>query len=248
MSAPLTGVAVVTGASGGIGRAVARALARPGMSLCLTGRDSARLEMCAREIGGGGERSFTHAADLSSDEGIRGLVERVDAEGGRVDVLVHAAGSLTLGSVEDATARDLDEQWRVNLRAPFVLTKAFLPLLRRSQGQVVFVNSSAGLVPAADNVLYAATKSALRSLADGIRTHVNPSGIRVLSVFPGRTATAMQEAVVRFEGGDYEPEELLQPEDVAEIILASLGLPRTAEVTEIAIRPLRKTPSRRTRP
>ena len=248
MSAPLTGVAVITGASGGIGHAVARALARPGMSLCLIGRDPARLDRCGRAIEGAAERSFTHAADLSSDEGIRGLVERVEAEGGRLDVLVHAAGSLALGSVEDATARDLDEQLRVNLRAPFVLTQAFLPLLRRSQGQVVFVNSSAGLVPAADNVLYAATKSALRSLADGIRTHVNPWGIRVLSVFPGRTATAMQEAVCRFEGRDYEPANLLRPEDVAEIILASLSLPRTAEVTEITIRPLRKSPSRRTGP
>jgi short-subunit dehydrogenase len=248
MSAALNGVAVVTGASGGIGRAMARALARPGMSLFLTGRDAGRLRSCARDVEAAADRVFTYAADLARDEGIRGLLERVGAEAGRTDVLVHAAGSLSLGSIADATGEELDEQARVNLRAPFLLSQAFLPLLRESLGQVVFVNSSAALQPGTDNVLYAATKSALRSLADGFRSYVNASGIRVLSVFPGRTATAMQEAVHSFEARSYEPEDLLQPDDVAEIVTASLGLPRTAEVTEIMIRPMRNPSSRRSGP
>ena len=245
MSESLAGVAVVTGSSSGIGRAVAHALARQGMSVYLTGRDLGRLKDCALQIASIGARAFEHQADLSSDEGIRGLVERVSAEPGRVDVLVHAAGTLSLGNLEAARWDDLDDQYRVNLRAPFLLTKAFLPLLKESLGQVVFINSSAAMAPAADNVLYASTKSALRSLAEGIRSHVNPSGIRVLSVFPGRTATPMQAAVSSFENRRYEPAELLQPEDVAEIIVASLGLPRTAEVTDIVIRPMRKPPSGR---
>jgi NADP-dependent 3-hydroxy acid dehydrogenase YdfG len=238
----LTGVAVVTGSSSGIGRAVADALGAQGMSLCLTARDGARLQDAAREIGAGGRCVLVHGADLSSDQGILGLVERVGTSLGRIDVLVHAAGMLRLGNVEAAGWDDLDELYRVNARAPFLLTKAFLPMLKESKGQVVFVNSTAGLTAAADNGLYAATKHALRSLAGSIRDHVNQHGIRVLSVYPGRTATPMQEATHQFEGRRYEAKDLLQPSDIADLIVASLVLPRTGEVTDVMMRAM-KSPS-----
>jgi short-subunit dehydrogenase len=241
----VTGVAVVTGSSSGIGRAVANALATQGMSLCLTGRDAGRLQDCAREIASRTERVLVHAADLSTDEGIRGLVEHVRADLGRIDILVHAAGTLHLGNVEDAGWEDIDEQYRLNLRAPFLLTKAFLPMLKEANGQVVFVNSTAGLAAGADNGLYAAMKHALRSLAGSVRDHVNQYGIRVLSVFPGRTATPMQEAVFRFEGRRYEAAALLQASDVAGVIVAALGSPRTAEVTDVVLRPMKKPDPRR---
>jgi NADP-dependent 3-hydroxy acid dehydrogenase YdfG len=86
---------------------------------------------------------------------------------------------------------------------------------------------------------YAASKHALKSVADGIRNAANGDGIRVLSVYPGSTATPMQEAIFRFENRAYRDERLLQPEDVAEAILGALVLPRTAELTELFIRPLR---------
>ena len=128
----------------------------------------------------------------------------------------------------------------MNLRAPFLLTKAFLPMLKETRGQVVFVNSTAGLTAGADNGLYAASKHALRSIAGSIRDHVNPYGIRVVSIFPGRTATAMQEAVHRFEGRSYEAAELVQAGDVAELIVGALTLSRTAEVTDVMVRPMKK--------
>ena len=242
MTFELAGVAVVTGASGGIGRATAGALAAQGMSLCLTGRDIGRLQDAATEIGSRAPKVLVHPADLSTDEGIRGFVARVCAEIRRVDVLVHAAGTIRLGDVESAGWDDLDEQYRVNLRAPFLLTKAFLPMLKKTRGQVVFVNSTAGLSAGADNGLYAASKHALHSIAGSIRDHVNPYGIRVVSVFPGRTATAMQEAVHRFEGRSYEAAELVQASDVAELIVGALTLSRTAEVTDVVVRPM-KTPA-----
>jgi NADP-dependent 3-hydroxy acid dehydrogenase YdfG len=240
VTAPLTGVAVITGSSGGIGRAVALALASHGMSVCLTGRDSGKLQSVAREIGSRGAQTLVHGADLSSDDDIRGLVERVTAGFGRVDVLVHAAGALRLGNIEAAGWDDLDEQYRVNLRAPYILTKAFLPMLKESSGQVVFVNSTAGLVAGADNGTYAAMKHGLRSLAGSIRDHVNQYGVRVLSVYPGRTATPMQEVVHQFEGRRYELPNLLQPSDVADVIIAAVALPRTAEATDITVRPMKK--------
>lgn len=240
MTAALVGVAVVTGASGGIGRATACALATHGMSVCLTGRDVGRLQDVATEIGSRAPQILVHPADLSADEGIRGLVVRVGADFRRIDVLVHAAGTMCLGDVESCAWDDLDEQYRVNLRAPFLLTKAFLPMLKETRGQVVFVNSTAGLAASADNGLYAASKHALRSIAGSIRDHVNPYGIRVVSVFPGRTATAMQEAVHRLEGRNYEAAELVQAGDVAELIVGALTLSRTAEVTDVMVRPMKK--------
>lgn len=240
MSAALAGVAVVTGASGGIGRATARALAARGMSLCLTGRDTGRLQDAAKEIKPRAQQVHVHPADLSTDEGIRALVADVGAHGQRIDVLVHAAGTVRLGNIESVGWGDLDEQYQVNLRAPFLLTKAFLPMLREARGQLVFVNSTSGIVAGADNGIYAATKHALRSITGSIRDHVNPYGIRVISVFPGRTATTMQEAVHRFEGKRYEPAELVQAEDIAELIVGALALPRTAEVTDIVVRPMAK--------
>jgi NADP-dependent 3-hydroxy acid dehydrogenase YdfG len=240
-------IAVVTGASGGIGRAIAAALAAHGLSLCLTGRDLDRLRRIADDLASLGERPIVVQADLGSDDGIRALVAAVEALG-RVDVLVHCAGALRLSGIAESGWDDLDELYRVNLRAPYLVTKALLPRVVEAKGQIVFVNSSAGLRGGAENVLYAATKSALRSLADGIRDSVNALGVRVLSVFPGRTATAMQERVRAFEGKTYDAEILLQPSDVAAVVVHALTLPSTAEVTDIMVRPMSKPMDERRSP
>jgi NADP-dependent 3-hydroxy acid dehydrogenase YdfG len=122
-----------------------------------------------------------------------------------------------------------------------MLTQRLLPLLATSCGQVVFINSSAGLMAKRPAVgQYAATKHALKAIADSLREEVNPKGIRVLTVYLGRTATPMQEALYRQEGKIYHPEVLMQPEDVASVVVHSLMLPRTAEVTDISIRPMSK--------
>ncbi len=240
MNATLSGVALVTGASGGIGAAIARALAIRGMSLCLTGRDEVRLEACATEARLRAGQVIAHAADLSSDDALRGLTHRVETDLGRLDVLVHAAGAISLGNLETAGWHDLDEQYRVNLRAPFLLTKACFPLLKSSKGQVVFVNSTAALAATAENAAYGATKRALQSLCASIRDHANQHGVRVLSVYPGRTGTGMQAAVHIREGRSYEPANLLQPADVAGVVVAALEAPHTAEVTDIIVRPMCK--------
>ena len=159
---------------------------------------------------------------------------------GTVGVLVHAAGVHVAGPVGRAPVAELDEQLAVNLRAPYLLTQALLPDLVAAAGDVVFVNSSAGRAARAGVAAYSASKHALRALADGLRDEVNPRGVRVLSVYPGRTATPGQEAIFAEEGRAYAPGLLLQPEDVAEAVAGALALPRTAEVTEIMIRPMRK--------
>jgi NADP-dependent 3-hydroxy acid dehydrogenase YdfG len=155
-------------------------------------------------------------------------------------VLVHGAGVFACAPVARASVHELDRLYRVNVRAPYVLTQALLPGLRRARGQVVFVNSSAGLHAGAGVAQYAATKHALKAVADSLRCEVNADGVRVVSVYPGRTASPMQKSIHDREGRPYRPGDLLQPDDVAAVVVHSLGLPRTAEVTDVHVRPFAK--------
>jgi NAD(P)-dependent dehydrogenase (short-subunit alcohol dehydrogenase family) len=178
--------------------------------------------------------------DLERDEAIITLAVKLEVLFGGLDVLVHSAGLFRGGSVEKDSVSDFDRQYRVNVRAPYMMTKSLLPRLLERQGEIVFVNSSAGYHPGhAGFGAYAASKHALRALADSLRAEVNPKGVRVLTVFPGRTATEMQKEVHRFEGNDYDPARFLRPEDVASTVVHALTLPRTAELTELHIRPMR---------
>jgi len=238
---PLAGnVAVVTGASSGIGRAVAFALAGQGAAICLVGRDRPRLEETARQAASTSPRTTIEQADFESDASVDDLARRLVGNLPRIDVLVHAAGLIRIGALAQSDVQDLDAQYRVNVRAPVRLTQALLPMLRASQGDVVFVNSSAGHRVGRANGFYASTKHALRALADNLRDEVNEDGVRVTSVYPGRVATPLQQRLSAIEGREYEPERLLQPDDVAAVILAAIRLPRTGEVTDINIRPALK--------
>ena len=233
--------AVVTGAGSGIGRALAVAIAGEGGRVGLVDIDAQRIAESARAVAAAGGRAEPLPADLASDADVAGLPARIAAALGRLDLLVHCAGFFRAGRFEAVSAADLDMLHRVNVRAPYALTQACLPLLRTARGQVVFVNSSAAVNPGAQNGAYAASKGALRCLADSLRAEVNAEGIRVLSLYPGRTATPMQESIFRAEGRAYDPARLLQPEDVAAMAVAALRLPRTAEVTDIHIRPMLKS-------
>ena len=178
---------------------------------------------------------------MTNDEQLQPLVEFLEKDAGHVDILFHGAGIIQQELLEHARVEYLDQQYAINVRAPYLLTQRLLPLLVKARGQIVFVNSSAGLaVNRPEIAQYAATKHALKAIADSIRAEVNPKGVRVLSVYLGRTATAMQETLFKQEAKPYHAEKLLQPEDVATMVLAALALPPTAEVTDISIRAMIK--------
>lgn len=230
-------VAVVTGASSGIGKAIALRLAEEGASLCLVGRKLETLQSVAEAAKGNASQHRCYQADLAVDREVDQLVADIKRDRQLVDVLVHSAGVMRSGALEAATAGQLDEHYRVNLRAPYVLTQGLLAALKSRHGQIVFVNSSVALAARANVGQYAASKHALKAIADSLREEVNPAGARVLSLFLGRTASPMQAAIYAAEGKPYHPELLMQPEDVAAMVVHALTLPRSAEVTDITMRP-----------
>ena len=233
-------IAVVAGATGAIGGAVARRLAAEGASLVLLGRDGARLAATAGELEGAGGVIRTVAGDLTEAAVIDAAGAESESLGGGIDLLVHAAGAFRAGAFETAPAGDLDLQLAVNARAPYLLTRRLLPGLRRRGGLVVFVNSTAGLVAGAGSAAYAASKHALRALADALRAEVNADGVRVLSVYPGRTRSRMQQEVCRGLGQHYDAERFLDPVDVASAIVEAAALPQSAEVVDLRLRPALK--------
>jgi NADP-dependent 3-hydroxy acid dehydrogenase YdfG len=230
----------VTGASSGIGRAVARRLARDGAHVLATGRDQHPLEALAKEAGGEGGILLHHPADLTSDRDRVRLAETLREQLGPVSVLVHSAGAYARGIMRTAPVADLDNLFAVNVRAPYALTQLLLPELVSTRGDVVFVNSIQGLSAGAGVGQYAASKHTLRAVADSLRAEVADVGVRVCTVFPGRTATPMQEKIFLAEGRTWDPDLLLHPDDVAAAVTAALALPPRAEITEIVIRPAGK--------
>jgi NADP-dependent 3-hydroxy acid dehydrogenase YdfG len=233
--------AVITGATSAIGQAIAAALAGRSARLGLIGRNLPALRSLAENFGA---RAFCYEADLTLDDDIQDLSRQIQRDLDRVDIVVHNAGVISTGRVENASVEDFDVQYRVNVRAPYLFTKTLLPLLKSSQGQIVFINSSLWLNARRGVAQYAACKYALKAIADSLRDELNDDGIRILSVFPGRTAGPMQRALYASNGTPYKPQRLLQPDDIATAVIAALAMARTAEVTDINIRPLQKPSDR----
>jgi short-subunit dehydrogenase len=225
---------LITGASSGIGAAIAAALAEPMWRLILVGRDEASLESVAKQARRSGAVAEVRTVDLTRDDELRALREFAPD---RLDVLIHSAGTAELGSIDTLDLDAFDRQLRLNLRAPLLLTQALLPKLRQARGLVVFVNSGSGLRAKAGWGGYAASKFALRAIADALREEEQDSGVRVTSLYPGRTDTPMQRAVRRQEGGPYQADSYLRAEEVARMVAEVVRLPASATVPDLPVRP-----------
>ncbi|MGH3729599.1 MAG: SDR family oxidoreductase [Micromonosporaceae bacterium] len=212
---------MVTGATGGIGAALVKMLHARGDEVYGVGRDHDRLAAL-------GVRPVV--ADLTHPETLESSIPRLD----RLDALVHSAGVVTLGNIAETPYRVWMEHLTVNLGAAAELTRLLLPSLRAAEGQVVFVNSGAGLQANPGWGAYAASKFGMRALADSLRAEERQ--LRITSIHPGRTATAMQQSVRDQEGAEYDPEQYIQPATVANLILTALDTPRDAELIEMSVR------------
>jgi NADP-dependent 3-hydroxy acid dehydrogenase YdfG len=223
---------LITGAGSGIGAAVARRLHERGEELILLARDAGRAKELAAEY----EGARTLVADLADPDRISrslGMQQMPD----RLDSLLHIAGVVDLGPIVELRPKTWHQQLNANLVSPAELTRLFLPQLRAAQGHVLFVNSGAGLHAHAQWGAYAASKHGLKALADSLREEEHGNGVRVTSVYPGRTAGPMQVKVHSQEGKEYDASRWIAPESVATTILTALDLPRDAEINDLMVRP-----------
>jgi short-subunit dehydrogenase len=221
---------LLTGAGSGIGAVLADRLLERGDDLLLVARSPQRAHDLRSDVPG----ATVLVADLADPTAVEALASDLPD---RLDSVVHAAGISELGAVADLSVATWQEQYAVNLVAPAVLTRIALRALRAAQGTVVFVNSGAGLSASANWSAYAASKHALKALADSLRAEEQTHGVRVTTVYPGRTATRMQERVHAFEGREYRADDWIDPATVAASILGVLDLTPDATISDLTIRP-----------
>jgi NADP-dependent 3-hydroxy acid dehydrogenase YdfG len=223
---------LITGAGSGIGAAVARRLYERGDDLVLLARNAGR----AKELAARYEGSRTLVADLADPDRISWALGQQPMPD-RLDSLLHIAGVVDLGPIIELRPKTWHQQLNANLISPAELTRLFLPQLRATRGHVLFVNSGAGMNANAQWGAYAASKHGLKALADALRHEEHGHGVRVTSVYPGRTASPMQVKVHSQEGNEYDESRWIDPDSVATTILTALDLPRDAEINDLTVRP-----------
>lgn len=185
-------VAVVTGASSGMGFACAEAMSEAGATVVLVGRDVERLAVCAARCG----ESHVVAVDLAAEDAPQRIVEETIEAFGALTTLLHMAGIFWPKSLAEAPLEDFDQQWRVNVRAPYALTKAALPHLG-PDSSVTFVSSIAGQVAFPNSAAYCATKGAIEQLTRALAVELAPARIRVNAIAPGNIRTPMNEEMLK---------------------------------------------------
>jgi len=228
--------AIITGGTKGIGRAIAEALAREGMNVCISARNADEIEQAAGEIGDVGEGMVTGAAcDVRDEEEVKALFAHTVAEFGGVDVLVNNAGIGIFKSVEETTPEDFRAVLETNLYGVFYCCREAIPLMKqRGDGYILNISSLAGANPHPRMAAYNASKFALNGFSEALMQEVRRDGIKVSYIMPGSVNT--------YFGGD-EPDESkawqLQPADIARVVLNLLHHDERSLPSRIEIRPSR---------
>jgi NAD(P)-dependent dehydrogenase (short-subunit alcohol dehydrogenase family) len=216
--------ALITGGSSGIGFAIARMLRDEGYSLTIASRRLEKVEAAAKELG-----AVAVAADVGDEDACERLVAEHRERFGRLDMLVNSAGIGIAGTVESLSAKKLDLTVAVNLRGLFLMTQKAIPMLRESQGWIVNLASIAGTLPTPGLSAYGATKAAVIALTRSLNEELDADRIRSVAICPGFVATPMAEWT------GIPNEQMIQPEDCAEVVRMLLRLSPSARVPQIVI-------------
>jgi 3-oxoacyl-[acyl-carrier protein] reductase len=232
-SSPQT--ALITGATEGIGRATAFALAHAGYRVAVCARTEAKVRKLVRELEAEGVEAAGAAADVGNPEQVARMIEAVTGTLGEIDVLINNAGVLIGKPFEELTLDDWDTTMATNVRSLYLVSRAVLPGMRqRRRGDIVNVASLAGRNGFAGGTAYSASKHAVLGFSRSLMLETRKEGIRVIAVCPGSVDTSMLRDQPMLKS---EPSRILRPEDVAATILQALTLPDRALVSELDIRP-----------
>lgn len=227
---------LITGASSGIGRAVALELAQPNIELILTGRNLPALKDVSERAVVKGASVSNHYLELSSEKHVIAFGEQIASETAHLDAIVNNAAVIKLGNIVSSEIADLDWHYAVNLKSPLILVKCLARSVRQARGQFIFINSVAGLVARKGAGFYAATKHGLKAVADSLREEVHGDGVTVLSVFLGRANTPMQERVLKMENTTADLSAFLQPAYAAKLIAQAMKRCKSGEIANLTIR------------
>jgi len=232
-------VAVVTGASRGIGRAIGVALGAEGATVVLAGRDVGALDETAAQVVEAGSAAEIVVTELAEEESIRNLVQVTADRFGRLDILVNNAGITHSAPLEETRTEDLDRCWMVNARAPFLLCREALPLLKQAEaGYIINISSVVGVKGYPLQSAYTASKHALRGMSIALAEELRGSGVRVHVICPGGVDTEMVQQV----RPDIAKTDLIGPGEIAELVIYLVTHRGNAVLDELHVRRVASSP------
>jgi 3-oxoacyl-[acyl-carrier protein] reductase len=233
---PLEGkVALITGASRGIGHAIARSLGRMGAKLSLCARDAQKLQSAGRELEDEGAKVLAIPGDVARTDDITSLVQTTERSLGPIEILVNNAGIGRFGPIQEASETIWDSVLDTNLKAVFLLSKAVAPgMISRRSGHIINIASLAGKNAFAGGSIYCASKWGLLGFTECMAEDLRPYGIRVSAICPGSVATDFSPPSKK------DPHKMLQPEDVAHAVEMILTQAPQSFISEVLLRPTQK--------
>jgi len=226
-------VAIVTGASRGIGRSIAVSLAAEGAAVVLAARDQTALAQTAQTVRQAGGQALVVPTDMADEASIKNLVQATARECGRLDLLVNNAGITHSALLEQTKTEDWDRCMTINARGPFILCREAIPLLRRTGGgRIINISSVVGVKGYPKQSAYTASKHAVRGMSIALAEELRNDNIRVHVICPGGVYTDL----VRKVRPDIKQEELISPDEIAELVVYLATHQGNAVIDELHVR------------
>ena len=227
-------IALITGGSRGIGKAIALALAEEGVNVAITGRNEEKLKAVVQEIEQKGVKSVYAVFDITSKTEVYGALEKLQKDFGKIDVLVNNAGIAAFGGILEMEDEKWEEIVKTNLFGAYYVVKAVVPsMVERKTGDIINISSTAGLKGNAMTSAYSASKFGLIGMSESMMLELRKQNIRVTTLMPSTIASDMSKEVLKITDGN--PEKMLQPEDFAELVVDLLKLNKRAMLANASL-------------
>lgn len=227
-------VAIVTGASSGIGASIAEILSQHGVKVVLTGRNEARLSDVAKQLQENSQSEIdTHIVDVTQKDEVAKLVKETENKFGHVDILVNSAGLMLSSAITDGDVEAWENMIDVNVKGALYGINAVLPMfLNQSTGHIINIASISGFEVTKQSTLYSASKAAVHTITQGLEKELAKTGVRVTSISPGMVDTPLSSNT------DWGSRKKLDPQDIAEAVIYALQQPSHVNINEVTVRPV----------